>query len=70
MRGNVAVGGGIPQCVVDAVQDAVHVGGALAQDCVESMPNSGRLDLLGVFAANRGDGVGVNDAALEEVELA
>ena len=66
--GDVAVGGRVPLGVVDAIEDAVEVGGALAEDIVEAVAEFGSLDLLGVFAADGGEGVGVNDASLEEVE--
>ena len=66
--GDVVVGGRVPLGVVDAIEDAVEVGGALAEDIVEAVAEFGSLDLLGVFAADGGEGVGVDDASLEEVE--
>src|SRR5271155_5200831 len=69
VSGDVVVGGGIPQGVIQAVRDAVQIGGAVAKDRVESAAELRRLDLLGVLAADGGDGVGVDDTALEKVEF-
>lgn len=67
--GEIAVGGGIPLAVVDAVENAVQVGGAPAQDGIEAPAEFRRLNLLGIFLAHRGELIGEDDAGFEEVEL-
>ena len=67
--GDVRVGGGVPLGVVGAVEDAGEVGAALLEDGFEAEAERGGLDFCGVFPADGGEGVGVADAALEEVDL-
>ena len=68
--GEERVGLGVPPLVVDAVENAVDHRGPLAQHAVQALAERGRADLLAVAGADRGDGVGVEQAPLEQVDPA
>ena len=68
--GEAAVHRGIPHLVVDAVDDAVQIVTALLQHSLEPAAERGGADLARVGAADRGEQVGEDEPALEEVELA
>ena len=67
--GQQLVGLRAPLPVIHPVQDAVQVGGAVAQHPLQAVAELRGLDLLAVAGADGGDGVGVDDAALEQVDL-
>ena len=64
------IDGRIPLVVIDAVENAGDVGGAAAQNALQTEAVLRGLDLLGVLAADRGDEIRVSQRALEEVHLA
>lgn len=68
MCGEVFVRGGIPNFVIDAVEDADHVGAAIGEDAFESVTAFAGLDLARITRRNGGDDGGGVDAAFEEVE--
>ena len=70
MSGQPFVGGGVPFVVVDAVEDAVNVEGAMMEEAVEVGAAVGGHDFAGVGGADGVDHGGVVDAAGHEVDLA
>ena len=59
----------IPSIGVDAVEDAVQIGGARREHAVEAEPVFLGLDFARVGRADRRDAVGKQDAALEQADL-
>ena len=69
VRGQILVRRRIPQRIVHAVQNPAQVRRALPQQALQLFSELLRLNLLGIFAAHRGQNVGVNHPALEKVEV-
>ena len=70
LRDRELVGLRAPLVVVDAVENAGHGGGAVAQHAFETESVFGGLDLLAVFLADRGDVVRIRQRAFQEIHLA
>ena len=68
MGGQVAVVAWIPLLVVDAVQNAGHGAAALAQAVLQPHAVLIRADLARMRRADRGDGVGIQDAVAQGVD--
>ena len=64
------VGRGVPDGVVDSVEDTAQRRATGAQDAVDALAEGGRLDLGGVARAHGGERVGEDHAGLQEVDLA
>ena len=62
------VGGGVPDGLVDAVQDAAQRVLATAEDVVEALAVERHLQLVGVARGHRGEEVRVEQGALHEVD--
>ena len=60
---------GVPDVVVDAVDDAVELAGVVAQVGIQPLAVGGGLDLLGVGAGDGGDHVAIGEAALHHVGI-
>ncbi len=69
-RGGELVGLRAPFVVVDAVENARHRRGAVAEDAFEAESVFGGLNFLAVFLADCGDVVGVSQRAFQEIHLA
>src|SRR5439155_19923104 len=67
--GQIAVGGGVPHAVIDAVDDAEKLIGALQEHAVQAAAEVRRLNLAGVRWADRVDQIGKDDAAFEKVDV-
>ncbi len=68
VRRDLAVFRRIPYLIVDAVQNAVKILRPAAQHTVQAVTELRCLDLFGVPAAYRGDGIGIDNAPLEKIE--
>ena len=68
VAGNARVNPGVVLLRVDAVQDAMELPGAIAEDVIEPLAIERGLELLGVSRAHRGDGVRVEERPLHEVD--
>ena len=68
--GQQRVGGGVPHRGVDAVDDAVQVGGARAEQAVQALAVLLAGDLLGVGGGDGGDGAGEAEARLQGADAA
>ena len=69
VRREVAVRGRAPLGIVHAVQNPAQVRRPREQHAVQLLPKLRRLNLLGILAAHGGQNVGVNQPALEKVEV-
>src|SRR5205807_2945450 len=67
--GQIAVGGGIPHAVIDAVDDAEELVGPLQEHAVQAAAEVRRLNLAGVRWADRVDQIGKDDAAFEKIDM-
>ena len=68
--GNALVGRRVKARHVNAVQNALQRIGALAQNAVQALAKLGRLDLVGIGGAHRGDGIGIAQRAQHVVDAA
>ena len=68
--GNALVGRRVKARHVNAVQNALQRIGALAQHTVQALAKLGRLDLVGIGGAHRGDGIGIAQRAQHVVDAA
>ena len=68
--GNALVGRRVKARHIDAIQNALQRVGALAQHAVQALAKLGRLDLVGIGGAHRGDGVGIAQRAQHVVDAA
>ena len=68
--GDALVGRRVKARDVDAIQNALQRVGTLAQNAVQALAKFGRLDLVGIGGAHRGDGVGIAQGAQHVVDAA
>ena len=68
--GDALVGRRVKARDVDAIQNALQRIGALAQHAVQALAKLGRLDLVGIGGAHRGNGVGIAQGAQHVVDAA
>ena len=68
-RRQVPVRGRVPLRIIHAVQNTAQVRRAPPQHAVQFFSELRRLNLLGIFPAHRGQHVGVDQPALEEIEV-
>ncbi len=61
---------GTPGGIIDTVQDADEMVGAIADNTVEAVAEFGSLNFLRVPAADGGQVVGIDDPALEKIHVA
>ena len=66
--GDLGIDLGIPGAVVDAVQDSSEFRGVDVEDALESMPQRGGADFVGVAGGDGGHEIGEDDAGFHEVQ--
>ena len=69
VMGEIRIHPGIPLVVIDAVQNAHEIRGALTHDTLEAEALLGAHDFLGVGRAHRGDLVGEEERALKKIDV-
>ena len=69
MRGQVPVCRRIPLRIIHSVQNPAQIGSPRLQHALQLLAKLRGLNLLGVFPAHRGQNVGVNNPALQEIEV-
>ena len=68
--GNALVGRRVKACHINAIKDALQRVRTLAQHAIQALAKLGRLDLVGIGGAHRGDGVGIAQGAQHVVDAA
>ena len=66
--GDVGVGFGIPDLVIEAVEDAAEFSTVDTQDALQAHAEMAVADFVGVTGRNGGDKIGIDDAAFYQVD--